>query len=309
MDRQLLEAEVRRVRQSGITSAPDVLRQLQKSAERAAVTLSQVSRINTACKKLEPQLDSAAKAAKRKAAEKEREKERQKRVRTGRARPADEAAKERLDELQRERAVPRHVYDLDPMEFGGLVLRDCWPRDSASASALAYLQPQPPASSEQSEPSIAIVDLSRGFGSYSSWSAGLEFLAKQVSDHQAVAACLVVKSSAIQHPPLPSWIQEQDGIIVQLEAPGISKLWFTSRDANAEETFDVDFDELDLLPAFFDSWHCDVAGPSCARSSPDECSTMLPFWQCELCDFAACVACCTGPTAKCPSGHLLQRIP
>jgi len=68
MDRQLLEAEVRRVRQSGITSAPDVLRQLQKSAEWAAVTLSQVSRINTACKKLEPQLDSAAKAAKRKAA-------------------------------------------------------------------------------------------------------------------------------------------------------------------------------------------------------------------------------------------------
>ena len=306
MNRELLEVEVRRVRASGVTSAPEILEHLHKSAEWAAVTSHQVRRISTACKKLEPQLDAAAKAAKRKVDKKARD---QQRDRTGRAHPAREEAKKQRLEVQQ--SVARHLYDLDPREFAGFVLRDYWyPRESSESSAVAYLQPAPPTSSAQSEPGLLGVDLSRGFGSYSSWSAGLEFLAKQASDHQAVAVCLVVKSSAIQHPPLPSCIQEQDGIIIQLEAPGISKLEFTpSSDADAEETFDVDFNELDLLPAFFDSWCCDVAGTRCVRSSPDECSIVLPLWQCELCDFAACATCYSGPTAKCPSGHLLECIP
>ena len=101
MDRELLEAEVRRIRTSGVTSASDVLEQLHKSAEWATVTISQVRRINTACKNLEPQLDAADKAAKRKAAD-------QKRDRSGRARPAEEAAKKkRLEESQ---LAPRHLY-------------------------------------------------------------------------------------------------------------------------------------------------------------------------------------------------------
>jgi len=47
MDRELLEAEVRRIRASGVTTASDVLEQLHKSAEWATVTISQVRRINT----------------------------------------------------------------------------------------------------------------------------------------------------------------------------------------------------------------------------------------------------------------------
>jgi len=86
MDRRfLLEGAVRHVRWSGITTAPEILVELQKSVEWGDVTISQVRRINTACNKLEPQLDAEAQAAKRKAAEKARD---QKRDRSGRARPA-----------------------------------------------------------------------------------------------------------------------------------------------------------------------------------------------------------------------------
>ena len=271
---------------------------LHKSAEWAAVTSHQVRRISTACKKLEPQLDAAAKAAKQKVDEK------------ARGQHSVIALDARIQQGRRRRS--------NGSRFSSLLLDTfmTWIRGSlrgsccvtigilvysSESSAVAYLQPAPPTSSAQSEPRLLGVDLSRGFGSYSSWSAGLEFLAKQVSDHQAVAVCLVVKSSAIQHPPLPSCIQEQDGIIIQLEAPGISKLEFTpSSDADAEETFDVDFNELDLLPAFFDSWCCDVAGPRCVRSSPDECSIVLPLWQCELCDFAACATCCSTQLQSAP---------
>ena len=69
--------------------------------------MSQVRRINTACNKLEPQLDAEARAAKRKAAEKEGD---QKRDRSGRARPAEERAKQQRLEMQQ-----RHLYNLDPM--------------------------------------------------------------------------------------------------------------------------------------------------------------------------------------------------
>ena len=242
MDRELLEAEVRRIRTSGVTSASDVLEQLHKSAEWATVTISQVRRINTACKNLEPQLDAADKAAKRKAAD-------QKRDRSGRARPAEEAAKKkRLEESQ---LAPRHLYDLEPTEFAGVVLRDAWyPRDSGAHSACAYLQPRPPASPGQPEPALVVVGLSHAFGSHSSWSAGMEFLAKQASDHQAKAVCLIVRSSTIQHCPIPPWMREDIGVVVQLKAPDLSIVQFTqsASDARVGETFDVEHSEIDLLP-------------------------------------------------------------
>jgi len=53
------------VRSGNITTAPAILAELQKSDEWAAVTISQVRRMNTACKNQEPRLDDEAKAAKR----------------------------------------------------------------------------------------------------------------------------------------------------------------------------------------------------------------------------------------------------
>ena len=56
---------MQRVRSGNITTAPAILAELQKSDEWAAVTISQVRRMNTACKNQEPRLDDEAKAAKR----------------------------------------------------------------------------------------------------------------------------------------------------------------------------------------------------------------------------------------------------
>jgi len=141
----------------------------------------------------------------------------------------------------------RHLYDLDPMEFARLVIREF---KSQPISVCAYFQPQSPACG-QSEPGLSCFGFSRGFGCRSSWSQGLEFLAKCLSG--AKALCLVARTSAIKHPPLPSWIQRHDGIIVQYEAPDFSppsKIWFmrSSSDAQAAETFVLDLNELDLLP-------------------------------------------------------------
>jgi len=59
MDRRfLLEGAVRRMcAGAACTTAPEILVELQKSVEWGDVTISQVRRINTACNKLEPQLD------------------------------------------------------------------------------------------------------------------------------------------------------------------------------------------------------------------------------------------------------------
>ena len=99
-DRELLEAAVQRVRSGGVTTAPGILEELHnKSAEWAAVTICQVRRISTACKKLEPQLDSDArgKAAKRK----EERRQQQQTRRCEEREVASTAEEERRRKLQR----------------------------------------------------------------------------------------------------------------------------------------------------------------------------------------------------------------
>ena len=250
---------MRHVRWSGITTAPEILVELHKSIEWATVTISQVRRINTACKKLEPQLDAEAKAAKRKADEKARDSQRD---RSGRARPAEERAKQQR-RIEKQKHAARHLYDLEPMEFAGLIFHDRGVR----SAACAYIQPPPPASSGQSEPGTQVVEINHIFGSHASWSQGLEFLAKLSAEIQAKAVCIVVPSSAIQHPQLPYWIQERGGTIVQVKARGLSRVCFmtSSSDSRARETFNVDLNELDLLPTVLG--HLPVPVPTFGRTT------------------------------------------
>ena len=93
MDRELLEAAVQRVRSGNITTAPAILAELQKSDEWAAVTISQVRRMNTACKNQEPRLDDEAKAAKRSEDRRLQQQASQRRCLGGRRREAAQASK------------------------------------------------------------------------------------------------------------------------------------------------------------------------------------------------------------------------
>lgn len=165
---------------------------------------------------------------------------------------------------------PKHLYELDPESFAGLMIRDVFSEvlDKKVVPTIAYMQPAAPRPGTREEPGLQAVGIEHAFASPSTLSNCAEFLKKHIGETRAQSSMIVVRKGAIGFPrvwqgkPKGTWphSEKQDGIFMQLEARGARAVFFTAIDKQSAakgggyavgDTAQLDAEEFGLFPRLF----------------------------------------------------------
>ena len=165
-------------------------------------------------------------------------------------------------------AAGKHLYELDPESFAGLMIKDVFSEvlEKNKVPTIAYLQPGPPQPGQTDEPGLAGVGIEHAFSSPQTLGNCADFLRSHIGQTHAQSAMIVVRKGHVQFPcvwkdkPKGSWpcAEKKDGIFMQLEARGARALFFTELETAGKggaykvgETHQIDVEEFGLFPALF----------------------------------------------------------
>ena len=160
----------------------------------------------------------------------------------------------------------KHLYDLDPESFAGLMIKDVFTDvlQKKSVPTIAYLQPARPTSATAEEPGLAGVGIEHAFTSPQTLSNCADFLRNHIGQTNAQSAMIVVRKGHVAYPCVwkgkdkGAWPcnEKKDGILMQLEARGARAFFFTELTKKGDgyevgETHQLDAEEFSLFPRLF----------------------------------------------------------
>lgn len=160
----------------------------------------------------------------------------------------------------------KHLYELDPEEFAGAMIRDVFDQvlKTSAVPTMVYLQPPPPKAGVLEEPGLAGVGIEHAFNTPATLGNCADFIRNHAQEMAAQSAMVVVRKSHVGYPcvwkdkPKGVWkFGKTDGIFMQLEAKQARAMFFTELKKTSEgkltfgETEQIDVEEFALFPRIF----------------------------------------------------------